>query len=87
MYQREKQQLADFDCCNFPFYSSKMINKQRERTSEMKYSVKEYKWKEYQLSHLPKDIFQCASKHGQLFNKQFLLDKLVLYFLDKRTAC
>ena len=69
------------------FYNSEMINEQHKRTLGMKLSVKEYKWKEYQLIHLLKYIFQCASKHGQLFNKQFCLIRLILYFLDKRTTC
>ena len=87
MYQREKQQPADFDCCNFPFYSSKMINKQRERTLGMKLSVKEYNWKEYQLSHHPKRYFSICQQAWTAIQQTILLDKLVLYFLDKRIAC
>ena len=46
-----------------------MENIQRERVLEMKYRVKEYKWKEYPRSHLPKRYLQSASKHRQLLKQ------------------
>ena len=64
-----------------------MIDEQHERLSERNSVSKGIKWKEYRSSNLERDIFQICQQACTPSQQIVLLDKLVLYFLDKRIAC